>query len=159
MTIGGETMETPGFLRCEVTSTIHERTYKGMATVAFAPEKIAPTQVNPADFDTFWEAQLALLKDVPLGLKKTLLPDLCTPAVNVYAVRYMSRNHWREVPFYGILTEPVKPGTYPAVLRVPGPGYALTGARSGYPSKESSPLRSASTASRSPTMTAVSTTT
>jgi cephalosporin-C deacetylase len=122
MTIGGETMETPGFLRCEVTSTIHERTYKGMATVAFAPEKIAPTQVNPADFDTFWEAQLALLKDVPLGLKKTLLPDLCTPAVNVYAVRYMSRNHWREVPFYGILTEPVQPGTYPAVLRVPGAG-------------------------------------
>jgi cephalosporin-C deacetylase-like acetyl esterase len=122
LTIGGETMDTPGFLRCKVTATIQGQTFESLATAAFAPMKIMPTQVDPEDFDAFWEKQLALLKDVPLELKKTLLPDLCTPDVNVYAVRYTSRNQWQEVPFYGILTEPVKPGKYPAVLRVPGAG-------------------------------------
>lgn len=122
LTVDGGTLEEPGFLRCEVSTTIQGQTYEGMATAAFSPSEIAPTQVDPHDFDAFWEAQVALLEEVPLELKKTLLPEKCTPGVNVYAVRFTSRNHWREVPFYGILTEPAEPGSYPAVLRLPGAG-------------------------------------
>jgi len=122
ITIGGETMNVPGFLRCEVTATIQGRSYKGLATAGFSPMEIQPTQVDPEDFDAFWNDQLALLKDTPLALKKTLLPDRCTPDVNVYAIRYTSQSQNRPVPFYGILTEPAKPGKYPAVLRVPGAG-------------------------------------
>lgn len=122
ITIGGETMDAPGFLRCKVTATIQGRAYKGLATAGFSPMEIQPTQTNPEDFDAFWEDQLALLKETPLAVRKTLLPDRCTPEVNVYAIRYNSQSSRRTVPFYGILTEPAKPGKYPAVLRVPGAG-------------------------------------
>jgi cephalosporin-C deacetylase-like acetyl esterase len=122
LSLAGHSLEVPGFLRCEVRATIQGRTYTGMATAAFAPLEIQPTQSEPEDFDAFWEAQLALLKDLPLGLARTLLPERCTPEVNVYAVRYLSAGAGGPVPFYGILTEPVQPGNYPAVLRVPGAG-------------------------------------
>lgn len=122
LNIGGHTMEVPGFLRCEVKVTIQGQSYSSMATAAFSPLEIQPTQSEPEDFDAFWEEQLAQLKDLPLGLTKTLIPESCTPEVNVYAVRYLSAAGGRPVPFYGILTEPVQPGKYPAVLRVPGAG-------------------------------------
>lgn len=122
LSISGHTMEVPGFLRCTVRARIQDRTYTGMATAAFSPLEIQPTQTDPEDFDAFWDSQLEKLKDIPLGLTKTLLPDRCTPEVNVYAVRYLSAGGGNSVPFYGILTEPATPGNYPAVLRVPGAG-------------------------------------
>lgn len=122
LTIEGQSMNSPGFLRCEANTTIQGKSYRGLATAAFAPLEIEPTQVEPEDFDAFWERQLEQLKWVKPKLKKTLLPDRCTPEVNVYAVRYTSRSIMGEVPFYGILTEPVKPGKYPAILIVPGAG-------------------------------------
>ena len=122
LTIGGETLEEPGFLRCTARTEIQGREYSGMATAAFAPLGIEPTQTEPEDFDQFWTEQLERLGEVPLGMQKTLLPELCTAKVNVYAVRYLSAGSSQPTAFYGILCEPVKPGKYPAVLRVPGAG-------------------------------------
>lgn len=120
--LGGYTMQTPGFLRCTASTTIAGHTYHDRATAAFSPEDIAPTQIDPDDFDAFWKEQLSQLEDTPLRLRKTLLPDRCTPEVDVFSVRYESRDRGRPVPFYGILTIPAAKGTYPAILRVPGAG-------------------------------------
>jgi cephalosporin-C deacetylase len=122
--IDGGTLKQPGFIRCIVTAEFGGKTYRGLATAAFAPEKIQPTQTEPADFDAFWDAGKAELAKVPLEPEITLMPEACTPAVNVYHVsfrtigssgQYISR-------IYGILCEPKAPGKYPAVLRVPGAG-------------------------------------
>jgi cephalosporin-C deacetylase-like acetyl esterase len=125
LVVDAGTMTQPGFLRCNVTAEVAGRTYKGAATVAFAPEKIAATQVVPADFDAFWQKQLADLAKVPLEPVITLLPDACTDKVNVYHVSFRNAGPtWTSVPtrIYGILCEPKAPGKYPAVLRVPGAG-------------------------------------
>lgn len=125
LVIDGGTMKMPGFVRCAVTASVGGKNYRGLATAAFEPEKIQPTQVEPGDFDAFWDEGKAALAKIPLDAKRTLLPEYCTPSVNVYHVsfrtvgsagrRYLSR-------FYGILCEPAAPGKYPAILRVPGAG-------------------------------------
>jgi cephalosporin-C deacetylase-like acetyl esterase len=124
LVVDAGTLREPGLLRCIVTTTVGGKTYRGLATAAFSPEKIQPTQAQPDDFDAFWDAGKAELAAVPMEPTRTLLPDYCTSNVNVYHVsfrviggdsRYTSRIH-------GILCEPKAPGSYPAILRVPGAG-------------------------------------
>ena len=125
ITLDGGTLHSPGFLRCTVSTEFAGRTYKGVATAAFAPEKIAPTQTEPADFDAFWKEAKTELSATPMGARLTLLPDQCTDKVNVYHVSFrVPSPSWMQTParIYGILCEPKAPGRYPAVLKVPGAG-------------------------------------
>ncbi|OAM86958.1 acetylxylan esterase [Termitidicoccus mucosus] len=124
LVVDAGTLKEPGLIRCIVTATVGGKTYRGLATAAFSPEKIQPTQAQPDDFDAFWDAGKAELATVPMEPTRTLLPEYCTSDVNVYHVsfrviggdsRYTSR-------IYGILCEPKAPGSYPAILRVPGAG-------------------------------------
>lgn len=123
--LDGGTLTEPGFLRCTVTADVAGKTWKGVATAAFEPEKIKPTQTDPADFDDFWQKGREELAKVPLEAKLTLLPDACTDTVNVYHVSFRTISpEWMTVKgrIYGIYSEPKKPGKYPALLRVPGAG-------------------------------------
>ena len=124
LTLDGGTMTVPGFLRCIVTTRVAGRTYRGLATAAFAPEAIKATQVEPADFDAFWDAGKAELAKVPMEARRTLLPDACTSTVDVYQVsfRTVGRGGGNFARIYGILCEPRAPGRYPAILKVPGAG-------------------------------------
>ena len=81
LTVAGGTMKAPGFLRLVATAVIDGRTYRGVGTAGFAPEQIQPTQVNPPDFDKFWEAERARLAALPLDAKWTPLPDYGTADV------------------------------------------------------------------------------
>ena len=106
LVIDGGTMTQPGFLRCIVTTEVAGRTYRGLATAAYAPEQIVPTQVEPADFDAFWQAGKAALAKVPVEARVTLLPDACTADVNVYHVSFCTVGpNWTAVParIYGML--------------------------------------------------------
>ena len=57
LTVAGGTLNTPGFLRLVATADVEGRTYRGVGTAGFAPGRIQPTQVNPPDFDSFWDAE------------------------------------------------------------------------------------------------------
>ena len=81
-------MKEPGFLRCIVSTDVAGHRYRGLATAAFAPEKITATQTEPADFDAFWAAAKAELAKVPMEAMMTLLPDSCTSTVDVYHVSF-----------------------------------------------------------------------
>lgn len=124
LVIDGGTLTAPGFLRCTVKADVAGKTWKGVATAAFEPEKIAPTQTEPADFDAFWAKGLAELAQIPLEARLTLLPDQCTDKVNVYHVSFRTVGEAWTAParIYGIYCEPKAPGKYPALLRVPGAG-------------------------------------
>lgn len=118
-------LDQPGFLRCVATCEVAGQSYRGLASAAFAPTRIQPTQANPEDFDFFWSAAKAELASVPLAAIVTLVPDACTSAVNVYQVSFRTVcPSWVSVParVYGILCEPKAPGRYPAVLELPGAG-------------------------------------
>lgn len=125
LVIEAGTLQEPGFLRCIVTARVAGKDWKGIATAAFAPEKIQPTQVEPEDFDAFWQKGRDELAKIPLDAKLTLLPDQCTDKVNVYHVSFRNVSpEWMQTPgrIYGIYCEPKQPGKYPALLRVPGAG-------------------------------------
>lgn len=128
-TLAAVTLAEPGFIRCTAglsDSGPGGRGARVRATAGFSPEKIRPTQTVPADFDLFWEEGKEALAKVPLDVVKTHLPELSTPAVDVYqvSVRNVGRaaSSTMTARVYGMLAEPKAPGRYPAILRVPGAG-------------------------------------
>jgi cephalosporin-C deacetylase-like acetyl esterase len=118
-TLEAGTMKQPGFLRVEVEADFNGKTYKGIGTAAFEPEKIQPTVKTPADFMAFWEKEKAELAKIPLQPKLTLVPEKCTDLVNVYHVSFRNFGYSR---VFGMLCMPKKEGKYPALLHVPGAG-------------------------------------
>jgi cephalosporin-C deacetylase len=123
VTVDGGTMNEPGFLRCIATVEQNGRTYRGLATAAFQPEAIKPTQQDPSDFDQFWAAGKAALAKLPLDAKVTLVPEYGNASADCYHVNLQNIGMGNAPSrFYGILCEPKAPGKYPALLSVPGAG-------------------------------------
>lgn len=120
VTIDGGTMKTPGFLRCTVTLKQDGREYKGLGTIGFSPEKLEPVTRRQADFREFWEKNIADARKWDLESMMTLVPEKCTPKVNVYRVSW-ANNGWGS-RMYGVLTVPSAPGKYPAIVKFPGAG-------------------------------------
>ena len=114
------TMKAPGFYRLKVTAHVGGKDYVGLCTAGFSPEQLQPATTCPSDFDAFWAKALREARTHALDPLVTLLPDRCTETVNVYEVSFV--NDRPQGRIYGILCVPVKPGKYPALLRVPGAG-------------------------------------
>lgn len=114
------TMKTPGFYRLKVITEINGKKYEGLCTAAFSPEKVRPYAQEPENFDAFWTEALKQARGYNLNPTRRLLPERCTEDMNVYEVSYV--NNAVNSRIYGILSIPVKPGRYPALLRVPGAG-------------------------------------
>lgn len=113
-------MKTPGFYRLKLIAHVGGKDYEGLCTASFSPEKIKPFAQEPKDFDAFWQKALSEARQTGLNPTKRLLPERSTQDVNVYEISY-NNNRWGS-KMYGILSIPVKPGKYPALLRVPGAG-------------------------------------
>ena len=121
--VPGGTMKVPGFLRLVATAEVDGRTYRGVGTAGFAPDRIEPTQVNPPDFDAFWDAERQRLAAVPLDAKWTPLPDYGTADVECSQINLQNVGLTDGTSrLYGILCMPRAPGKYPALLSVPGAG-------------------------------------
>lgn len=124
------TMKKPGFLRLRVWATYENVTYHGLATAGFDIHKIEPTTTPPADFDEFWTNVLAENNKLEMLPKLELVPEKCTPKVNVYLASFQNRR--KGCRMYGTMCVPadLKPGEKrPAILIVPGAGVR---ARNGY---------------------------
>ncbi len=118
--IKGVTMDKPGFLRCWVRTEVDGQKVEDMGTAAFEPEKIQPIASEPDDFTEFWDKAIADNEAIPFESEMTLLPDKCTPKVDVYHVWIRNYNYRGRV--YGILCVPKGEGPFPALLNVPGAG-------------------------------------
>jgi cephalosporin-C deacetylase len=123
LTVAGGTLNAPGFLRLVATADVDGRTYRGVGTAGFGPDRIEPTQVNPPDFDAFWEAERKRLAALPLDAKWTPLPDYSTPDADCSQINLQNVGLTDGASrLYGILCMPHAPGKYPALLSVPGAG-------------------------------------
>jgi len=124
LVIDGGTLNEPGFIRCVVTIDVDGRSYRAVGTAGLSPGEILPTQAEPEDFDAFWAAAKAELAKVPMEAQRTLLPERCTPTVDVYHVSFrVGTSRWGGgARVYGILCVPKGEGPFPAVLQVPGAG-------------------------------------
>lgn len=125
LVVKGIELKDPGFVRCNVSFSYEGKTYKGLGAAGFAPEKIAPTVKDPPDFDVFWEQAKIDLSKIPMNAKMSLVAEESTGSYNVYHVELDNLGtpgQQGKSKFYGMLSIPKKPGTYPAVLGVPGAG-------------------------------------
>ncbi len=123
LTVAGGTMKEPGFLRLVATTEVDGRTYRGVGTAGFAPDRIQPTQTNPADFDAFWDAERKRLAALPLDAKWTPLPDYGSADVECSQINLQNVGLTGGASrLYGILCTPRVAGKYPALLSVPGAG-------------------------------------
>jgi cephalosporin-C deacetylase-like acetyl esterase len=125
LAIDAGSMKQPGFLRCTATTTVDGREYRGVGTAGFAPETIAPTVENPADFDAFWSAAKEELARLPIDARMTPKPELSTARADVYHVGLQnvgSNPDGRTSRFYGILAAPRGEGRFPAIMNPPGAG-------------------------------------
>ncbi|HWA10738.1 MAG TPA: acetylxylan esterase [Opitutaceae bacterium] len=121
LVLDGGTLQEPGFLRCVVTATGGGR---GLATAAFAREKIKPTQTEPADFDVFWAKAKADLSALPIDTKLTPMPAETTDKHEAFAVdlQNVGTPPAATSRFYGILYVPRGEGPFPAMMSPPGAG-------------------------------------
>ena len=117
------TMKKPGFLRLRVWATYEGVRYYGAATAGFDIDRIEPTTTVPEDFDAFWTKVLADNDKLEMLPQLELVPEKCTPKVNVYSASF--QNHRKGCRMYGTMCVPadLKPGDkLPAILIVPGAG-------------------------------------
>lgn len=127
LTIEMPGMKEPGFYRCIATVEKDGRTYRGLATAGYRPERIKPVVTEPADFDKFWNDGKAALAKIAVEAKMEPLPASSTSKVDVYHVSFQTvgTGTSRVSRIYGILAVP-KQGSpnqkFPALLRVPGAG-------------------------------------
>ena len=106
LTVDGGTMKEPGFLRCIATLEQNGRVYRGLATAAFKPEEIKPTQQDPSDFDQFWDAGKAALAKLPVDAKVTPLPGYGNALADCYHVNLQNVGMGAAPSrFYGVLCE------------------------------------------------------
>jgi cephalosporin-C deacetylase-like acetyl esterase len=123
LVIAAGTMTSPGFLRLVATAEVDGRSYRGVGTAGFAPESIAPTQIDPADFTAFWDAERARLAALPIDARWTLLPDYGSALADCWQVNLQNVGLTDGASrLYGILCMPKAAGKYPALLSVPGAG-------------------------------------
>jgi len=116
----GATLPAPGFLRATATALVDGVTYTGMATSAFAAERIRTGLTMPADFLAFWDSAIAEARRVPLEPVLKEMPERSTADVAVYHVSFQNQRAGSRL--YGILSMPKAPGKHPAMLVVPGAG-------------------------------------
>ena len=123
LVVDAGTLNAPGFLRLVATAEVDGRSYRGLGTAGFSPERIQPTQTNPPDFDAFWDAERKRLAALPIDARWTPLPEYSTSAAECSQINLQNVGPMAGASrLYGILCVPRAPGKYPALLSVPGAG-------------------------------------
>lgn len=149
----------PGFYDLRVKLDVGlENTVDGMCTFGFKSAEMPIRETRPADFAKFWSDAVAKLANIPLAAKESPMETFDAKRINEYNVKsaclppdYDPAGHKCEevesckVSFagpdggrvYGWLAKPKGKGPFPAMLVLPGAGFAarprpLEHARHGY---------------------------
>ena len=105
-------LDKPGTLLAELKVKLPSKEITALAGAAFSPEKIAPSEERPSDFDAFWKDKLAELKTVPDN-PTVEAADSGRPSVNYYKVRM---DNIRGTQIYGQFAKLKRAGKFPALL-------------------------------------------
>lgn len=124
-------LDTPGWLLLEVTPDGGKPTYAGAVV---APREIAPAAKPPADFDAWWDVQVATLAKLPMNASLEKVD--VDPAVDYFRV---TLDNVDGTHVYGQLARPKAPGKLPALLSLQWAGvyglqrdWAIGRARQGF---------------------------
>lgn len=114
------TMNQPGFLDCRLSATVNGKKYKHHVKIGFSPEKLQPYTKLPADFNAFWEKNLAEAAKCPMKYTIEPAPEYSSEKSDCYLIKLQCFRP--ESYIYGYLTRPKTAGNYPVVLCPPGAG-------------------------------------
>jgi cephalosporin-C deacetylase-like acetyl esterase len=107
----------PGFYRATLSLASKMGNKKQQFNFGYEPEKIvSPADAQP-DFDAFWQRTKAELAAVDPQYNLIRIDSLCTESHNIYLVEMRSLGNALIRGWYSV---PVKPGRYPAIMKVPG---------------------------------------
>ena len=113
------TMKKAGFLDLRLTATKGDRKFQHHVKVGFSPEQLKPYTKNPADFDSFWKANIEEARKTPVGVSCKRVEEYSTDEFDCYLLKLKTDN---QHSIYCYLTKPKKEGKYPVVLCPPGAG-------------------------------------
>jgi cephalosporin-C deacetylase len=88
-----------------------------VASAAFSPFKIQPSEPAPADFDAFWQNQRSQLQNLPFDPQLTVFD--VTNAATTYRFNMANIDNRRT---YGYLSIPKGQGPFPAIVNLPAFG-------------------------------------
>lgn len=114
------TMNQPGFLDCRLSATVNGKKYKHHVKIGFSPEKLQPYTKLPADFNAFWEKNLAEVAKCPMKYTIEPAPEYSSEKSDCYLIKLQCFRPGSYI--YGYLTRPKAAGNYPVVLCPPGAG-------------------------------------
>lgn len=114
------TMNQPGFLDCRLSATVNGKKYKHHVKIGFSPEKLQPYTKQPADFNAFWEKNLAEAAKCPMKYTIEPAPEYSSEKSDCYLIKLQCFRPGSYI--YGYLTRPKAAGNYPVVLCPPGAG-------------------------------------
>ena len=110
----------PGFLRA--TARIAGGKGERIWSVGYEPERIRKGSPRPADFDAWWDGQVAALeRDVPIDVRRVRVPERCTDKFDFYRISFATVDGKR---VYGYLSVPLRKDRtrHPACFMVPAAG-------------------------------------
>ncbi|MTI29587.1 acetylxylan esterase [Xanthovirga aplysinae] len=112
---------SPGFY--EVTSILNDGSYSGdVEWFTVSPEEITCFHETVQGFSDFWENTLAELKEIKPEFSLQKVDSLCSESKDGYILEMKSLNNMVIRGYYFV---PKKPGSYPALLNLPGYGYGF----------------------------------
>ena len=114
------TMNQPGFLDCRLSATVNGKKYKHHVKIGFSPEKLQPYTKLPADFNAFWEKNLAEAAKCPMKYTIEPAPEYSSEKSDCYLIKLQCFRPGSYI--YGYLIRPKAAGNYPVVLCPPGAG-------------------------------------
>ncbi len=107
----------PGFYKAVLSLESKMGNKKHNFNFGYEPEQIVSPADPQPDFAEFWQRAKAELATVDPQFKMIRIDSLCTDKKNVYLVEMRSLGNALIRGWYQV---PVRPGSYPAVMQVPG---------------------------------------
>jgi cephalosporin-C deacetylase-like acetyl esterase len=107
-------LKEPGWFLVEATIPTTNQPIKALGGALVSPEKFAPAQPRPDDFDAFWDGQIKALAAVPSAPELTRV-DLGKPNLDYFKLTMDHLNGWH---IRGQLARPSQGEKFPAMLIV-----------------------------------------
>lgn len=117
-----ESMKTPGFRDCKLTTCIDRTVYSHHVKVAFSPEKLKPYTQMPSDFSDFWTNAIKQSEKYPLTYTMEKVEEFSTESVECFLVQLMLNKKGQSVFGYLYIPCGAKPASTPVVFIPPGAG-------------------------------------
>ena len=130
------TLNEAGFLKCKIFVKFPDKkkSLEMLAGAGFSPLEIKPSMPVPDDFQSYWQEQKDILKDIPMNIKITpcndvlkahkSVPKRVKDAVDMFHIRADTFNG--KLDAYMLMPKNAKPKSLPIIIQPHGAGVRLS---------------------------------